>query len=108
MGMSRAPNNIHTTRPEETMTRFIKLVASKGSDVTDKDWKNFVVEFKRNFSMYSIKGGIKSDYIEADKMHVGGFPSISFYSEMFKGFQGSNIYLELFDLEVEPEDSYTL
>jgi hypothetical protein len=90
------------------MTRYLKLSASKGTDVPEKTWKEFVNEFKRMFSMYDISGGVKSEYVTADKMHVGGFPDVSFYAEKFKQFEGSNIYLELYDLEVEPESTHTL
>jgi hypothetical protein len=89
------------------MSRFIKLVASQGTDVKATVWKNFVNCFVIEFTGVKISGGLRSDYIEAE-MHVGGFPDLEFYVNKFKQFEGSNIYLELYDLEVEPESTHTL
>jgi hypothetical protein len=89
------------------MSRHIKIVAEKGTDVTDECWRAFVDSFLDKLNYGNTAGGELSGYVEAE-LHIGGFPDIGFYAEMFKQFEGSNIALSLYDLDLEPDETFTL
>lgn len=86
------------------MSRHIKLVAEKGTDVTDDKWTEFVNFIFANFTDCVINGGVISEYI-AFETHIG---DISWFAKKFKQFEGSNIAFALYDLDREPDETFTL